>query len=105
MARNALKALALTVVMIPLHKFYPSVERVLNGTWLERIISSNCCIFIIYSYIDGAYCATSALMVALNLSEPKDWPPAYGKIASCYSIRRAWAFVLPPPSISGIAAN
>ncbi|KAF8535115.1 membrane bound O-acyl transferase family-domain-containing protein [Trichophaea hybrida] len=91
-ARNALKTLALVIAMIPLHKFYPNAEQVLNSSWPERIVSSNICIFIIYSFIDGAYCASAAFMVALHLSEPEDWPPAYGKITSCYSIRRAWAF-------------
>lgn len=82
------------------------MAEVVTAPFWVRSYRSNLCVFGIYSIVNGSYILHSVVSVSLGFSTPEEWPPLFGSITSCWSVRRAWgcAFPIPsvPPSISRV---
>jgi hypothetical protein len=92
LAYHLRKIALLFAIGIPLHRYYPSVEAVFQASISERMLRSLACGVIVGIFIDVSYSISAFVCVLLGLFTPQDWPPAYGSVTSCYSIRRTWAF-------------
>jgi len=55
-----------------------------------RFITSVTCWSMIYLAVQTFYKTLALISVSFGLSEPKSWPPLFGKLNECYSIRRFW---------------
>ncbi|KAJ5183719.1 hypothetical protein N7492_001335 [Penicillium capsulatum] len=64
---------------IPVDQFVErTVTNLFTGVVLSRIL------------IDAHYRVMSVVHVGLGLDEPRDWPPAFGRIGDAYTLRRYW---------------
>jgi len=88
---------AILALTVPCHMLYPTVAEVLSAPLWVRSYRSNLCVFGVYSIVDGCYILSSIAAVSLGLSTAEEWPPLFGRLTSCWSIRRAWGFALPLP--------
>lgn len=80
---------------MPGHILYPTVAEVLTTPLWVQSYRCNLCILGVYCIANGSYILNSIISVSLGLSTPKEWPPLFGSITSCYSIRRAWGCAFP----------
>ncbi|KAI5819611.1 hypothetical protein BZA77DRAFT_158643 [Pyronema omphalodes] len=92
LAHHLRKMVLLFAIGVSLHHYYPSVEVVFQASILERILRSLACGIIVGVFLDGFYSVAAFVSVLLGVFTPQHWPPAYGSLTSCYSIRRAWGF-------------
>ncbi|KAF8999436.1 membrane bound O-acyl transferase family-domain-containing protein [Cyathus striatus] len=61
-----------------------------SGGYLLRVLNTALHAAHIWSYMSFGYTAASVLAVALNVTEPSDWPAIYGKWSDAYTVRRFW---------------
>lgn len=94
-SRNFLWGMFLLAVSMPAQRMYAPAERLLGGipVW-ERVLRSHAGIFGVFAFLDGVYAFSAAATVAAGVSRPTDWPPAFGELKECWSIRRTWGWVV-----------
>jgi hypothetical protein len=90
--RHLLKAALIILIWPQLHSFFPTATSSLTAPLWERVLRCNICVLAIYCMIECSYSLLAALAVLLRISHPTSWPPQFGDITTCWSIRRTWAF-------------
>ncbi|KZT01625.1 uncharacterized protein LAESUDRAFT_731044 [Laetiporus sulphureus 93-53] len=57
---------------------------------VQRCINIFVCLSSLVAHIGLLYALPAAIIVALGISEPRDWPDMYGRWSDAYTVRRFW---------------
>jgi hypothetical protein len=69
------------------------IRRLPNVTGRETMIRSMLAFHFVWSawaILTGIHNVLAFIFVAVTLDEPEDWPPLYGRISQCYTLRSFW---------------
>lgn len=64
----------------------------LLGILMKRALSTPLVVLTSYTAINASYLAGSVALVAIGMTEPKEWPPLFGDFKEFTSVRKGWGY-------------
>ncbi|KAA8897512.1 hypothetical protein FN846DRAFT_963550, partial [Sphaerosporella brunnea] len=86
------RAAAYFLLLAVLEPQFPTAANVLTSSLPRRVVRANVAIGSIYLLLSLMHSFVAAVSVLMRMSSPASWPPLFGSLSTCHSVRNVWRF-------------